>query len=304
MRLRVAVRLRSALGCGRPHPRVAAADGVRRAGSPGSRPGHRRSARRAARPPRARSRRPPSGVRGGAFPQGSARRRHPCRPAAPSVRHRWPRRRCAHPGPRRSRRWRRRPAARCACAGPRPVDVVPAQVRRVDHVAGGVDDTRRADADAEDRTGRRLDQLVGQLEHQVESVGAAAAIDGELAAVTTSPVRLTTAPSDGVVARGRGRRCEAASGAKPTSVGGLPTRLSTGAPRSSTRPSSTISPTRSETVTRVRRGRPGQVGPARRSVPEQLLEQQGTVVPPGVLLQQLAARPERFPEWCVHRHIS
>ncbi len=40
-------------------------------------------------------------------------------------------------------------------------------------------------------------------------------------------------------------------------------------------------------------GGAGEVGAAGRSVPEELLEQQRTVVATGVLLQQLAARAER-----------
>ena len=85
----------------------------------------------------------------------------------------------------------------------------------------------------------------------------------------------------------------AASAARPTSIGGLPTRLPDGAPSSSTRPSA------DQLADQVGDGHPGQagaageVGAAGRSVPEQLLEQQGAVVAAGVLLQQLAAGAER-----------
>ena len=85
----------------------------------------------------------------------------------------------------------------------------------------------------------------------------------------------------------------AASAARPTSIGGLPTRLSAG---------------RAELLDQAlghqladqvgdgdpgQAGGPGQVGAAGRAVPEQLLEQQRPVVATGVLLQQLAARAER-----------
>ena len=96
--------------------------------------------------------------------------------------------------------------------------------------------------------------------------------------------------------------CESA--ARPTSVGGLPTRDSAGAPSSVTKP---VGEHLADQVGHRDPGQaagPGQVGPARRALAEELLEQQRAVVAAGVLLEELALRTELAADRCVRGHIS
>ncbi len=187
-------------------------------------------ARRRGRPRRGRSRRRRRGGRGGARPRGPGRHRHRSRSGAPSGRRRRRRRRCARRARRCWRRWRRRPggrAARCEAAGERGVG--PAEVGSVDDGALGVDDAGAADADAEDRAVGQRDQRGGELgapaRRRRRPWRPATATSWR---AMTVPARLSTAPS----IRSSGERSMltmwAESAARPTSVGGLPTRLPAG----------------------------------------------------------------------------
>ena len=114
------------------------------------------------------------------------------------------------------------------------------------------------------------DQRGGQLVHAGRRPASPdGAVERQLVAGLHLPARLITAPVIRSVADRSMPMTWCESAARPTSVGGLPTRLSAGAPSSSTSPSATSSPTRSETVTRVRplaRARSARLaGPSRNS---------------------------------------
>ena len=94
------------------------------------------------------------------------------------------------------------------------------------------------------------------------------------------------------------------SGARPTSVGGLPTRDSAGRAELGHEALGEHLPDQVGHRDPGQAARARQVGAARRALAEELLEQQRAVVAAGVLLEQLAPGAERAADRCVRCHIS
>ena len=94
------------------------------------------------------------------------------------------------------------------------------------------------------------------------------------------------------------------SAARPTSVGGLPTRRLGGRAELGHEALGEHLPHQVGHRDPGQAARAGQVGAARGALAEELLEQQRAVVAAGVLLEQLAPGTERAADRCVRGHIS